>query len=345
MNYSFSFSVGIDISKDYFDVAVLNFASHELKISGRFPNNSKGSEALLNWLKKHKIESAQCLFCMEATGIYSDPLADLLSKKALHVWVGHPYSMSKVMSEQRGKEDSLDALKIAHYAIRYRDKFRAYSPLPEALKEIRYLFRIRSLLVKTHKQLKAYLKSEQFGERSLCAELSALLSPTQEAKKATIKFIEKKIIEVMKQDGRLWRVFKHAQSVKGVGFVTAVYLLIITRGFTRFNSVKELACYCGIVPFPHKSGSSIQRGNKVHPASNKKLKSLLHMCALSAVQNDPELKAFYERRLALGKNKMSELNVIRNKILSRIWSCVRGQRNYVPRPQGTSRPGEQKRAA
>ena len=63
--------------------------------------------------------------------------------------------------------------------------------------------------------------------------------------------------------------------------------------------------------------------------ANKKLKCNLHMAALSAVKLDADLKAYYERKVAEGKNKMSVLNAVKNKLLARVVSVVNKQQEYV----------------
>ena len=59
-----------------------------------------------------------------------------------------------------------------------------------------------------------------------------------------------------------------------------------------------------------------------------RLKKLLHLCAMSAIQNDPEMKAYFERKVAEGKNKMSVINAVRNKLIHRVFAVIRDERNY-----------------
>jgi len=53
------------------------------------------------------------------------------------------------------------------------------------------------------------------------------------------------------------------------------------------------------------------------------MKSLLSMSAISAIQHDLELKLYYQKRVEEGKPKMVALNIIRNKIVSRIFATVK----------------------
>ena len=63
---------------------------------------------------------------------------------------------------------------------------------------------------------------------------------------------------------------------------------------------------------------------------DKELKKLLHLSAMRVIQLDGELKEYYQRKVAEGKNKMATLNAIRNKLIHRVCAVVKQKRNYVP---------------
>jgi len=67
---------------------------------------------------------------------------------------------------------------------------------------------------------------------------------------------------------------------------------------------------------------------QVHPMANKILKSCLHMCALSSIRNNKEMKQDYEKKVKEGKNKMSVIKAIRNKIVHKAYVCIRDQKPY-----------------
>jgi len=83
------------------------------------------------------------------------------------------------------------------------------------------------------------------------------------------------------------------------------------------------------LPFEHQSGTSIKGRTRVSSLSNKQLKKLIHMVAICACAYNPEMKSYYNRRVSEGKNKMSTLNVIRNKIISRMFAVVNRGSGYV----------------
>ncbi len=143
--------------------------------------------------------------------------------------------------------------------------------------------------------------------------------------------IEAEILSLINKDESLRKLYLLVTSVVGIGFVTAINLIIYTNEFTSFNDSRKLACYCGVAPFPYQSGTSIRGKTRVHSMANKKLKSNLHMASLSAVKLDYDLKIYYERKVAEGKSKLSVLNAVKCKMLARVVACVNKQKVYVKR--------------
>ena len=119
--------------------------------------------------------------------------------------------------------------------------------------------------------------------------------------------------------------FHLLQSIKGVGKILALNAIIKTHNFTRFVNARKFACFCGTAPFPHESGTSIKRKSRVSHLADKQMKSLLDLSAKSAIQYDKELREYYLRRTANGKSKMSTINIVRNKILYRMFAVIKRQ--------------------
>jgi transposase len=141
--------------------------------------------------------------------------------------------------------------------------------------------------------------------------------------------VEKQMRLLIKSDDRLSGQFRLIISIKAIGEQTALFMIVYTDGFTKFKTWRKFASYCGIAPFPNVSGTSIRGKTKVSHLANKKIKSLFDLCAKSAIQHSPEMKAYYKRRLEEGKNKMSTINIIRNKLLARIFAVIERQTPYV----------------
>ncbi|MBW4890143.1 IS110 family transposase [Mucilaginibacter sp. HMF5004] len=117
-------------------------------------------------------------------------------------------------------------------------------------------------------------------------------------------------------------------SVKAIGPITALNILIYTNEFRNINNPKKFACYAGVAPFKDESGKSKSKGRVSHFA-NKKMKALLHLCAATAKKSIPEIRDYFERKtINEGKSKMSVLNAIRYKLILRVFACVNQDRCY-----------------
>jgi transposase len=107
--------------------------------------------------------------------------------------------------------------------------------------------------------------------------------------------------------------------------VLALVAIIKTHNFTRFPNARKFACFCGTAPFEHSSGTSIKKKSRVSHLADKKMKSLLDLSAKSAIQYDKELREYYLKRTEGGKSKMSTINIVRNKILYRMFAVIKRQ--------------------
>lgn len=330
MNYTYF--VGIDVSKLSFDAAIVRKQDAALVVHKAFSNTVEGIHDLFDFLNKEfpgfTIHGA--LFCMEATGVYCTPLLNFLQENNAHTWVENSVRIKRSQGIARGKNDAVDAKRIADYALRNADKARLWNPSSHTLEQIKHLAALRDRMVITQKRLLSPINEfKDMGQQQMASMLEKSIKKTLAAIDQDINKIEAQIMECLKQDESLHHLFTIVKSVVGIGLVTTVNLLIHTNGFTIMNDGRKLACYCGVAPFPYQSGTSIKGKTKVHHMANKKLKTNLHMASLTAVKLDPDLKNYYERKVAEGKSKMSVLNAVKCKLLTRIVACVNNNKEYV----------------
>lgn len=85
-----------------------------------------------------------------------------------------------------------------------------------------------------------------------------------------IKKIEKCMSELIKSENTILQNYKLCTSVQGVGNVLAIQMLLHTHNFSRFEDWRQFSAYCGIVPYPHQSGTSINGRRKIHSISDRK---------------------------------------------------------------------------
>lgn len=133
----------------------------------------------------------------------------------------------------------------------------------------------------------------------------------------------KEALKVFAESENLSQIFKLVTSVKKIRCLTALNLIVHTEGFTKFKNSRKFAPFCGMTPFPNQSGLSIGARTQMGQLANKKTKSFLDMCPKSAIQHSPKIKAWYHNKMAESKNKMSTSNMIRNKILARVFAPVK----------------------
>ena len=234
------------------------------------------------------------------------------------------------MGLQRGNDDKASSVTIAEYAMRFTDRLKLWNPMAIQLLKLKDLIAQRDRIVTALTQLTVPIEEmKQCGIAKEARDLERLqLTAVNGLKKAKEK-IEAAINSYVASEEKINKTISLVCTIKGIGLQTATSLYVYTKGFTMFENAKQLACYCGVVPFAKSSGTSVRFKPGVSPFANRKLKKLLHLCAMSALRWDKELKAYYERKVLEGKNKMSVINAIRNKLLLRIFAVLRDQRPYV----------------
>lgn len=324
--------VGIDISKLFFDVALIKAHQSDQTVHQQFKQSPKGFDDMNEWLMQQDVLlNEETLFCMEYTGIYNTILVDYLCSKTALLWVEMAVKIKKSEGFERSSNDKSDAVKIARYAFRYQDKKQLWSPTDESLNKIKHLIAQRDRMVDSISRLTVPVNElKEVGCKQQAVQMEKLQKAVISNLEKTKKNIEDLIVKIVGQDKELSHKVERVKTIKGIGQVTAIAFLVYTKGYTSFGNGKQLSCYSGVVPFIKKqSGISIKSKPRVSPFANKKLKWLLHMCASSAIQHDKELKAYYERKILEGKNKMSVINAVRNKLVLRMFAVLRDDRDFV----------------
>jgi transposase len=144
-----------------------------------------------------------------------------------------------------------------------------------------------------------------------------------------IKMTEQQIDDLITEHSMLKRTSDLLRSIKGVGKIIAAYMISCTNNFKRFTNAKKFNCYAGLAPFKNESGTSIKGRARVSHLANKEAKTLLNLAASCAIRCDKELKGYYTKRVAEGMKKMCCLNIIRSKIVARIFAVAKRQTPFV----------------
>ena len=320
--------IGIDVSKQTLDIAIHKQEQHLGHIT--VSNDLKGMKAFEKKAKELKVDLQNALFCLEYTGIYNYTLVDFLTRKNYPIWLENPLAIKKSLAFQRGKSDQLDAKRIAQYAYRFQDKAQRWLPDRAVIRQLKALVSIRERLIKARAGIAQPLNEyKRFMPASYKMFKEGCKGSLQTIAK-DIKAVEKQLEELIKADEKIKNQYTIATSVKGIGPVTACQMILSSGEFTKIQTGKQLACYAGVVPFEDSSGTSVRARPRVCHCAHKKLKKYLHMAALSAIQGPGELQTYYEGQLAKGKDKLSVLNAVRNKLVLRVCACIRNNQLYDP---------------
>ena len=324
----FEFFIGIDVSKNELDFSVQQ--NRQVLFHREILNDPQSIGVFLKELSRLPgFALDRAVFCMEHTGIYSNHLLSCLYKKKALVCLEAASQIRNSLGNIRGKNDKIDSIRIAEYAYKNREELRLWEPKRDAVQHLARLSATRSRLIKARKMLKTPLKEHYaFMRKKIAKQDASLCDKTLKGIEADLSKVEKAISAIIAADAELSRLFGLVTSVSGVGKVTAVQMLITTNEFKDIHNPKQYACYAGVAPFTKESGIFKGKGRVSHMA-NKKVKTLLHLAAIVAIQYNPDLKLFYERKVKVEKkNKMSVINAVRNKLILRIFACVNQNRPY-----------------
>lgn len=319
-------TIGIDISKLCIDVRIYSNQAYR-----QFENSKKGFRQMLKWSYKNSpFSEEKTLIVFEHTGLYSHSLAVFLTEENIPFSMVPGLEIKRSLGIARGKDDKVDALKIAKYAYRLRDEIKLYELPSEKIMSLKRLLTLRERLVKQRAGFKVSLKEIK---RVLVKKDNKILFETEERMikrlSKEIDQVEKEMDGIIKSDDNLKEMYDLIVSIKSVGPQTAKFMIAYTAAFTKFIDARKFASYCGTAPFPNCSGTSIRGKTKVSNLANKKIKSLLDQCAKNAIQYNYEMKEYYERRTEQGKQEMSTINIIRNKLLARIFAVIKRGTPYV----------------
>ena len=285
--------VGVDIAKDKFDAVILR----EKKQHKVFTNSITGFKSFVVWLKK---ETPLPWVCMEATGHYSEPLAEYLSQETIRISMVNPLQIKNYSKAllTRNKNDKLDATIIAQYAQQMKP--REFVPRKEEQKSVR---EFTQLLETLKKQLTA-LKNQEESTRTAAAQKAlkkAILSLENQ-----IKALEEELKEIVNENASLSAAVKLLKSIKGIGEVSAYSILAYLPDLTYFDNAKQLAAYIGLSPRQYESGK-MKGKTSLTCFGHARLRKVLYMPALSAKRHNQALKPFV---LRLEKNGLKPKAIV-----------------------------------
>lgn len=317
--------VGVDVSKSTFDICFM-----PSQTSMQITNNTGGFKQWLSALYKIMESTDKILVIMEHTGQYSYRFEKFLQSYQIGYCKVAALQVKRSLGVTRGKNDKIDARRIAEYGWLRKEILIAEDALQPQLEELQSLLSYRAKLVRDRG---GYIsrRKEMIASGSCTASSFEGRHQQQVIDRFTtdILKVETRIKGLIQSDDKLQKTSNLLQSIKGVGWVIAAYMISCTKNFKKFANARKFNCYAGLAPFTHESGTSIHGRSRVSHLANKEAKRLLNLAAFSAIRHNAELKSYYQRRVAEGKRKMSCLNIIRSKIVGRMFAVIKRQSPYL----------------
>ena len=320
--------LGVDVSKNKLDLCLLTNGSTK-PIEMKVIVNQK--EKILNYLigLDKNYGKTRILVCLEHTGVYGLALCMTLQEYEFDYAMVPALEIKNSIGIIRGKTDQIDALRIATYAWRFIDKLILTQIPANQLILMQELLALRDQNVKMSVQLQNSLKAHKIASELLHDDCVVIRIAKQIAMiKNEIKDIEKQLIAIVDTNPSIKQNYKLLQSIKGIGPITAIALILTTQNFNKITDGRKYNSYAGLAPFKCESGQMVKRA-KVSNIANKNVKRLLHNGACSAINYDKELNTYYNRKLEEGKPRMSVLNAIACKLVYRVFAVIKRQTPFV----------------
>ena len=327
--------IGIDISKEKVNICL---RGGRKSLWEEETKNTVASikKAVRKGMRERGVTLDDVIVCAEYTGRYIYPLVCACDDLGLFLWMEDPTRIKNSFGIARGKDDKIDARRIAEYADRFSDKAVAYGMPDRTLASIKSKLADRDMLLEDRKRYETQLHDQKdFMDPKDYAQKSRIWTAVIKTLNKQLAILDEQLAELVASDEKICHQVELLKSVDGIGDRIALYMVAVTMGFTRFQTPRQFFCYAGLAPFRYTSGKSIHSKSKVSQRANKHIKALLHLAAVSAATHmkDSEYRRYYERKIAEGKHPMSVLNVVRAKLVSRMFAVIRRnseyQRNYV----------------
>jgi transposase len=315
-----SVSVGIDISKAKYDVALYRDEQYEL---ATFSNKRAGHRSLAKWLKKRKAKGAHV--CIEATGRYGEEVATYLHERGYPVSLVNParikaYGMSQL---KRNKTDREDAKVIAHFCATQQPSL--WTPPSPEVKELQALTRHLE-------SLKADRAREKNRKQSGVPSAAVLETIDEHIAflDGQIAALEQRVRDLIDQNPTLRQQRDLLTSIPGIGDKAAAKFIAEVPDVARFHTAAQLAAYAGLTPRNVHSGSSVHRRGRLAKTGSVRFRTALFLPALSAMQHNPIVLALVKRLEEKGKSRMTIVGAAMRKLVHLAYGILKHGQPFDP---------------
>jgi transposase len=321
---SWNVILGVDVSKLTLDICCAEQGLHT-----KVDNCSKGFADFKKWCKTNGIDLKETLMIMEYTGGYEYRFIQFCESLSIPYCRIPGLEIKQSMGMVRGKSDKADAFRIGRYGEEKSDRLKVDKPLDKNILALKQLLSFRKRLVRENAGYESTVKERQhMYEVKKTDTILRIASKKIKENERYLSQVEQEIMEVIKSNEEIWQNYRIITSIKGIGKVNGWMTIAYTENFTSFTDARAYGVYVGVIPFRHRSGTSIKKRDRISHLANKELKSELNQAAKSSINYDPEIRAYAERKLK-NKNYSLVLNNVKFKLILRMFSLVKRGEKYV----------------
>ena len=307
-------TVGIDISKDWLDA----FAAPEGRAS-RFPNDSAGFRKLIAW-----IGSGIDRVAYEPTGVFHRDFEDALLKAGLPLYAINPFQVRSFARSigRRAKTDAVDARMLATMAAAVED-LRPTEAKSEGQRDLAELQQIRDALVRDR------IATTNRGRNLRTPVGKRVTKQRLRQIDRQLKLIDAEIRQRIGEEKEMERRAEILTSIPGISDITAAGLIVHfpELGILTRSRAASLA---GLAPVTRESGN--WTGRSFIQGGRHRVRRMLYMPAVVAIQHNPDLKRKYEALLANGKPRKVALTAVMRKLLVLANALVQQDRTWTAQP-------------
>ena len=288
-----------------------------------------GCAALIAQLQATAVAPAHTLVVMEATGSYWITLATSLHQAGYAVSVINPaqaHAFAKALLK-RAKTDAIDAATLTQLAALLQPA--PWTPPPAVYHELQQRLAQRDVLLDLRQQVRNQ-RHALLQQPTVVAAVQKRMDSLLATFAAQIAAVEAELLSALQQDAAWAAAAARLQTIKGVGLLTASWLLVSTLCFTTCPTPEAATAYAGLAPTERSSGTSVYHRPRIGHTGNARLRTALYMASLSAAARNPVIKPFYDRLRAAGKPIKVARCAAARKLLHLAWAVVTKEQDFDP---------------
>lgn len=319
--------LGIDVSKAKLDCCLVTQNKSDKKKTKRFDNVQKGFDALIEWLKKDKVELDQLTVVMEATSIYHENIAYFLHDKKCHIYLANPARVRAFAKSMHmlNKTDKADSFALARYA--FAATLIEWQPEPQNVRLLKALMDRRAVVYENFQQEKNRLEKTKSLHTAQVVIESIHTHMAQLDKE--VKRLDQEISTHVDDDPDLKNDLELLTSIPAVGKKTGLLMLGLFHS-RDFKKASQAAAFVGLVPVHFQSGSSVNKRSRLSKAGPSKIRAGLFMAAIVATQYNPHIMMMYKRLCEKGKAKKLAIGAAMRKLVHICYGVLKHQKPYQP---------------